>query len=122
MMSEFNFEKLEVWQKAKSLVTEVYRVCSKFPKTETYGLTNQLQRAIISVPSNIAEGNSRFSPRERIHFIEISYGSLMEAYCQVAVAVDLGYLSNEDFEILKPAFQEVGKMLSGLRSSLLKKV
>lgn len=122
MMSEFNFEKLEVWQKAKSLVTVIYQITNKFPPTETYALSNQLQRAIVSVPSNIAEGNSRFSAKERLHFIEIAYGSLMEAFCQVSVALELGYINEDTMNLLRLKFQEIGKMLSGLRKSLLSKV
>lgn len=121
-MDNFNFEKLEVWQKSKTLVADIYRITPQFPVTETYALTNQLQRAIVSVPSNIAEGNSRFSPKERLHFIEIAYGSLMEAFCQISVAHELGYINEEMLNQLRFKFQEIGKMLSGLRKSLISKV
>lgn len=117
-MESFNFEKLSVWQKSRQLVCEVYKLTSSFPNTEKYALCDQLQRAIISVSSNIAEGNSRFSPKEKTHFIEIAYGSLMEAYCQLQLAVDLNYIHAEVFEAIKPKFQEIGMMLSGLRKSL----
>lgn len=120
-MEAFNFEKLSVWQKSRQLVCEVYKLTATFPNTERFALCDQLQRAIVSVSSNIAEGNSRFSTKERVHFIEIAYGSLMEAYCQVQLAVDLNYLQPNVLEAIKPKFQEVGMMLSGLRKSLQEK-
>ena len=121
-MENFNFEKLEVWRRSKSLVAEIYQITKQFPTSETYALSNQLQRAIVSVPSNIAEGNSRFSAKERLHFIEIAYGSLMESFCQISVALELGYINEDTMNNLRPKFQEIGKMLSGLRKSLLSKV
>ena len=78
-METFTFEKLEAWKKARFLVKDTYTLISKFPTTERFGLSSQLGRAIISVPSNLAEGCGRPSIKERIHFIEIAYGSLMES-------------------------------------------
>jgi len=120
-METFNFEKLSVWQKSRQLVCDVYSLSATFPNTERFALCDQLQRAIVSVSSNIAEGNSRYSPKERGHFIEIAYGSLMEAYCQLQLAVDLKYIQPDRFEAIKPKFQEVGMMLSGLRKLLKEK-
>lgn len=120
-METFNFEKLSVWQKSRQLVCDVYSLSATFPNTERFALCDQLQRAIVSVSSNIAEGNSRYSPKERVHFIEIAYGSLMEAYCQLQLAVDLKYIQPDRFEAIKPKFQEVGMMLSGLRKLLKEK-
>lgn len=80
-MEQYSFEKLLVYQSAKLLVVEVYRLLEKFPKHENYALCDQLRRAIVSVPSNLAEGSGRASIKEKIHFIEIAYGSLMESFC-----------------------------------------
>ena len=85
----FSFENLRVYQDARQLVVVVYRLSSKFPRTEAFALCQQLQRSIVSVPSNIAEGSGHRSVKEKIHFIEIAYGSLMEAYCQLEIASDL---------------------------------
>ena len=114
---EFQFEKLAVWQQAKELVKIVYKLVAKFPQEERYALCDQLRRAIVSVPSNIAEGSGRTHQNDKIHFLEIAYGSLMEAYCQLSVAFELGYITEDDFKPLKPLFYTEAKMLSGLRKS-----
>jgi four helix bundle protein len=121
-MEEFIFEKLAVWQKSKDLVTAVYRQLDNFPNTERYALCDQIRRAIVSVPSNIAEGSGRASVKEKIHFLEIAYGSLMETYCQLMVAVDLNYITQEAAEAIKPNFVEVAKMISGWRNHLKSKL
>ena len=117
-MEEFVFERLQVWQKGRTLVKEVYSLLDCFPNFEKYALCDQIRRAIISVPSNIAEGSGRPSYKERIHFVEIAYGSLMECYCQLVLAEDLGYIPAEHRIALKPKFEEVAKMLSGFRNYL----
>lgn len=121
-MEEFTFEKLQVWHKARTLVKEVYALIDKLPSNEKYGLCNQLSRAIISVPSNIAEGCGRPSLKERLHFYEIAYGSLMESYAQIVIACDLGMVSESDFAEIKPMFVEISRMISGLRKSLQTKL
>jgi four helix bundle protein len=121
-MEEFIFEKLAVWQKSKDLVTAVYRQLDNFPNTERYALCDQIRRAIVSVPSNIAEGSGRASVKEKIHFLEIAYGSLMETYCQLMVAVDLNYITQEAADAIKPNFVEVAKMISGWRNHLKSKL
>lgn len=118
----FTFEKLEVWQKSRALVKDVYSLVSKFPQSEKFGLSSQLGRAIISVPSNIAEGCGRPSLKERIHFFEIAYGSLMETLTQLIVANDLGYISESDIIELRLKIIEIAKMISGLRKSLLNRI
>ena len=82
-MDKFTFFDLRVYKEAKLLVREVYSLLDKFPKVETFALSDQLRRAVVSVPSNIAEGSGRYSIREKIHFIEIAYGSLTETLCQL---------------------------------------
>lgn len=121
-MEEFIFEKLEVWQKARELVREVYQQIDQFPSTERYALCDQIRRAIVSVPSNIAEGSGRSSVKEKIHFIEIANGSLMEAYCQLVIADDLKYIPDGMLKSLKPRFTEISKMLNGWRNNLKSKI
>ena len=83
---KYSFETLTAWQESRKLVVAVYKLLDQFPSFENYALCDQIRRAIVSVPSNIAEGSGRTSLREQIHFIEISYGSLMEAYNQLIIA------------------------------------
>ena len=104
------------------LVKEVYKLLSKFPASETYALGDQLRRAVASVPSNIAEGSGRFSTKEKIHFLEIAYGSLTETLCQLDIAHDLGYVTREEFDAEKERINTIGKQLSGLRSSFQKQL
>ena len=122
MERKFSFENLEVYQKCRALVTEVYRVQRDFPTEERYGLGDQVRRAAVSITANLAEGSGRQSLKEKIHFIEISYGSLMEVFCELQTATDLGYMPIERFDGLRPQFTDIAKMLSGLRSSLEKKL
>lgn len=114
----FSFEKLKAYVKARKLVVEVYKLLQKFPETEKYALCDQVRRSIVSVPSNIAEQSGKCSKKEKIHFIEIACGSLMESYCQLQIAADLGYLENEDLNNVKPYFFEISRLLSGLKNSL----
>ena len=118
----YSFEKLEVWNEAKKLVVEVYHLLDKFPKIENYALCDQIRRAIVSVPSNIAEGSGRKSLKEQIHFIEIAYGSLMEAYNQLLIAVDLAYIDTDSVMSIKPTIDSVAKMLNGMRNSFTRKL
>ena len=119
---KFQFEKLDAWQEARKLVGNVYRLLEKFPKTENYALCDQLRRAAISVPSNIAEGTGRMAIKEQIHFLEIAFGSLMEVYCQLQLAVDLGYITEEDLQIAKREIFTTSKLISGLRASKVAKL
>lgn len=118
----FTFETLDVYNKARKLVKDIYLLLDAFPSFEKYSLCDQIRRSAISVPSNLAEGSGRFSLKERIHFIEISYGSLMELYCQLSIACDLGYFSAEKQKELKIQIDEIARMLYGLRTSLIKKL
>jgi len=118
----FEFFDLRVYKEAKLLVREVYSLQDKFPKVETFALSDQLRRAVVSVPSNIAVGSGRYSIREKIHFIEIAYGSLTETLCQLDIAHDLLYISDKEFTEEKERIEVIGKQLSGLRSSFLKQL
>lgn len=119
---EYSFQKLNVWQEAKELVVDVYNLLDSFPKFEKYALCDQIRRAIVSVPSNIAEGSGRKSLKEQIHFLEIAYGSLMETYNQLLIAVDLAYITEESVESIKPRIDNVAKMINGLSGSYAAKI
>lgn len=121
-MDNFSFFDLRVYKESKELVKSVYRLLAKFPKYETYALGDQLRRSVTSVPSNIAEGSGRFSVKEKIHFIEIAYGSLTEALCQLDIAHDLEYINDEEFDTEKERINVIGKQLSGLRTSFQKQI
>lgn len=117
-----HYRELIVWQKAIVLVEEVYRSTNDFPKTEIYALTNQIRRAAVSIPSNIAEGQGRNSTREFLHFLSVAQGSLMELETQVTIAERLGYFNQTQEKHLLDSTAEVSRMLSGLRTSLNKKL
>ena len=117
----FNFEKLNAYQNARLLVKDVYNILDKFPQKEEFALKSQLRRAVVSIPSNIAEGMGRISDKEKIHFIEIAYSSLMEVYCQLQLANDLNYITNSDFDQIKPLIEDNAKLLSGLRKNFIPK-
>ena len=109
------FKNLIVWQKAMELVRMVYQLSKTFPQDERYALTDQLRRAAVSIPSNIAEGNGRTSNKDYAHFLAIARGSLFETLTQIQIAEDLRYINKqEDFYQLA---DDVGRMLT----SLLKK-
>ena len=113
----YSFEKLDAWKASKKLVLIVYKILNNFPSFEKYSLCDQIRRSIVSVPSNIAEGSGRTSIKEKIHFIEIAYGSLMEAYCQLILAFELGYITSKHINEIKPTLDITAKLLSGLRTS-----
>ena len=113
---EYSFQKLNVWQEAKRLVVDVYHLLDEFPKFENYALCDQIRRAVVSVPSNIAEGSGRMSLKEQIHFLEISYGSLMETYNQLLIAIELTYITKESVEVIKLRIDAVAKMINALHN------
>ena len=117
-----SYEDLKVWQLAMELVELVYMVTEKFPKKEQYRLVDQLCRASVSVPSNIAEGSMRHTTREYIRFVGIAQGSLAEVETQVMIAKKLGFLEENDYLNIMNVASDVGKMLNGLRSSLMRKI
>lgn len=107
---------LIVYQKAKQLVIDVYKLLEQFPDSERFALSNQLRRAVVSIPSNIAEGMGRVSNKDQAHFLNIAYGSLMEVYAQLDIAHDLGYLNNETFNQVESDIEEISKMFSAMAS------
>ena len=122
MEAVFSFEGLKVYQVARQLVKDIYLLQNKFPKEERYALGDQVRRAANSITANIAEGSGRQSIKEKIHFVEISFGSMTEVFCELQTACDLGYIHANQLEVLRPQFEEVAKMLSGLRNSINSKL
>ena len=116
----FRFEKLAVWQKAIQFADRVYAISREFPADERFGLTSQLRRAAVSISSNIAEGSGRTSDKEFAHFIQIAYGSLMEAVSQLQICLRQSLVDTSVHEELYGNADELARMLSGLRASLLK--
>lgn len=121
-MTLASYHDLLAWQRAIDFVVETYKLTGQFPRTELYGLTAQLQRAAVSIPSNIAEGAGRVHTREFIHHAGIARGSLFEAETQIIVAQRLGFASEEDIRPLLQAVAEIGRLLYGLIVSLERKL
>jgi four helix bundle protein len=117
-MSIKSFRDLIAWQKAMDFAEEVYRLTSRFPHDERFGLTAQLRKASVSSPSNIAEGHGRHTTQEFLHFLSIAYGSLNEAQTQILLAERLAYLVPDDTAGLYTRAAEVGRLINGLCNSL----
>jgi four helix bundle protein len=115
-MAEFKHKKLAIWQEGRFLVRQVYEATGKFPDSERFALADQLRRAIVSVPSNIAEGSSRESTSEFIHFLVIARGSLSEVDTQLTLAEDLGYMTQD--EALHESLATLAKRINGLIAHL----
>jgi len=117
-MANQNYKDLIAWQKAMDLVEAVYTATKLFPKEEMYGLTSQIRRAAVSIPSNIAEGQGRKSSNEFARFLAIAYGSLREVETQILIAERLSYLKRRDVEPLIELSSQVGRLINGLSNSL----
>ena len=113
----FSFEKLNVWIDSKELVKMIYTVTRKFPSEEKFGLTSQLRRASVSVASNIAEGTSRITNKDKAHFTTISYSSLMEVLNQIILAKELGFLQENEYNNIRENIEKVANKLNALRKS-----
>lgn len=107
------YTELEVWKEARVLVNAVYQISKTFPNEETYGLTSQIRRCSVSIPSNIAEGCGRRTSADTIQFLHISRGSLYELETQSFIALDQGYLKKEDFDILFKQVLKCKKLING---------
>lgn len=116
-MKKFSFETLEVYKEARILVKGIYLLQNKFPKEEKYALGDQIRRSSTSITSNITEGSGRNSLKEKIHFIEIAFGSMTESFSQLQNAQDLGYIDEDEIDALRPSFNKVAAYLSGLKAS-----
>lgn len=112
------YRELKVWQLGVDLALEIYRLTAEFPKSEIYGLTSQLRRAAVSIPSNIAEGHARKTRREMQRFANIAKGSLAELETQLIIAGELGYLTSESLRKTMRMTEEESRMLSGLLRSI----
>lgn len=122
MEYKYSFEKLEVWNDARNLVKMIYLHTNNFPERERFGLSSQMQRAVVSIVSNIAEGVSRNSVKEKIRFVELAYGSLMELYCQLYVSVDLDYLTPNTFTLIKAEIDKIANKANALKRNFIKQL
>lgn len=117
-----SYRDLDVWQKGMLLARQVYEATKTWPREEVYGLTNQVRRAVVSVPSNIAEGQGRGTPREFIHHLNIARGSLYEMETQLLLAQQLGYLAPDNAERLLATAGDISRMISRLSQTLAAKL
>ena len=113
----FGFEKLDVWKLSKNMAIEIYNLTKRFPSEERFGITAQLNRAVISITSNIAEGSSRVSNKDRAHFYQIAYSSAMEVVSLLILGKDLKFLSDDDYNILRIKILEITNKLNALYKS-----
>ncbi len=114
----YSYKQLIAWQKAKALAVEIYAITRSFPSSEQYGLSNQLRRAAVSIASNIAEGQGRLTPGEFRHFLGQARGSILELQTQLAIALDLHYLTSECYRESEKRSEEVLRLVNGLLSAL----
>ena len=121
-MITFSFEKLDAYVNARELVKGIYELQNKFPREELFALGSQVRRAAASIIANIAEGCGRNSIKEKSHFIEIAFGSLTESFSELQIAQDLGYITEDEFNNLRPQFTQVARILSGLRKSYTEQI
>ena len=117
-----SYRDLKVWQSVMDLAKQVYQLTQKFPKHEVYGLCSQLQRAAVSIPSNIAEGSGRNSTKEFLQFLSIALGSLYELETQLILAKDLAYVDPENLQLILSKADEISRMIRGLQRSLKTKL
>ena len=115
----FGFEKLDVYQMGKSFVKDIYALTKRFPDVEKYGLVSQINRSAVSVVSNLVEGNSRNTPKDKAHFTQLSYSSLMEVLCQIDISRELEYIPIDDYHKVRMQVEELAKRLNGLRKRQL---
>lgn len=116
-MEVFGYRRLIAYEKAKEIVKHTYKLLKKFPAEERYAMCDQLRRASISITSNIAEGINRFSVKDKSHFIEMAFGSLMEVSSQFEIAEELGFITAEDKLSMDKLVDEEARLLSGLLNS-----
>lgn len=114
-------KKLDVWRESVALATHLYQVTERFPKTEIYGLTSQMRRAVVSIPSNIAEGAARASSKEFAQFLNIAGGSLSELDTQIEIAINLQYLSGDEKQIIDQKIGSIAQKLAGLINHVKRK-
>jgi four helix bundle protein len=120
MSYQFSFEKLNVWIDSKELVKMIYSVTKIFPEEERFGLTNQTRRGAISIASNLAEGTSRTTNRDKAHFTTMAFSSAMEVLNQIIISHELNHISVEDYETIRELIEKISNKLNALRNSQLK--
>ena len=121
-MRTSDYKELQVWQKAMDLVVEIYKISKLLPKEEVYGISDQLRRSAVSIPSNIAEGQSRNSAKEFIQFLSIARGSLAELETQLLICIKVNMLSEDNITEAQNIITEIGKMIKGLMNKLNSKL
>ena len=119
MSYTFSFEKLQVWMDAKKLVKDIYKITDTFPKEEKFGLANQLRRASISVASNLAEGTSRVTNKDKAYFSTLAFSSLMEVLNQVIISYELNFIDENEYAQIRELIQKTSNKLNALRKSQL---
>ena len=118
-MKIYSFEKLTVWQESKELVKDIYRLTKDFPTEEKFGLISQLQRASVSIASNLAEGTSRKTNKDKAHFTTIAFSSAMEVLNQIIISKELNFISEKDYILVREKLEKISNMLNALRKSQL---
>ena len=113
-MNQFSFERLTVWQDSRVLAKRIYLVTKEFPADEKFGLVSQLRRSVISVSSNIVEGSYRITNKDKINFMNIAFGSLMELLSQIIISRDLDYINKEQYSELRSLIEKVSNKLASL--------
>ena len=113
----FGFEKLKVWQLAKAFAVHIYEVTRAFPPDEKFGLISQLRRASISIASNLAEGSARQSMKHQAHFSQLAYSSLVEVVCQLEIALELGFMTSDQYKQIRSQASELSYMINALQKS-----
>ena len=120
-MYKYSFEKLEVWQDSRKIISELYIITKSFPEEEKFGLVSQIRRAAISIASNLAEGTSRKSLKDQAHFSNLAYSSLIEVLSHLYISNDLEFLKEEKLNDLKEKLQELSNKINSLRNYQLNK-
>lgn len=121
-MFEYSFEKLEVWKISTNFVADIYKLTSKFPKEELFGLTSQIRRAAISIPSNLAEGSSRQTIKDQARFTVVSYSSALEVLNHLIISKDLGFISKQEYISLREKIEKITNMLNALSKAQKAKI
>tara|TARA_R110002073_G_scaffold8207_1_gene45571 strand:+ start:21923 stop:22285 length:363 start_codon:yes stop_codon:yes gene_type:complete len=118
-MKIYSFEKLNVWKESLELIKSIYKITQKFPLEEKFGLISQIRRATVSISSNLAEGTSRKTNKDKAHFTTISYSSTMEVLNQLIISRELDYISENDYIFVRQKVEKITNMLNSLRNSQL---
>lgn len=115
----FSFEKLEVWQNSRTLILDIYKLTNRFPSNEVFGITSQIKRSSSSIATNISEGTSRNTNKDKAHFLTISYSSAMETLNHLIISKDLDYISEEDYLICREKIEKICNQINSLKKYYL---